>query len=59
MNDHGDDLTLYYQRMAEDYRSKYLELEKEYIFLKNGHDFELQRVRSQVDEAERRYNEKL
>lgn len=52
-------MTLYYQRMAEDYRSKYLELEKEYIFLKNGHDFELQRVRSQVDEAERRYNEKL
>jgi len=27
--------------MAEDYRSKYLDLEREYIFLKNGHDYEI------------------
>ena len=55
----GNDLTLYYQRMAEEYRQKYLDLERDYIFLKNGHDYEVQRVRQNVDEAERRYNEKL
>jgi hypothetical protein len=39
--ENGGDLTHYYQRMAEDYRAKYLELEREYIFLKNGYDLEL------------------
>eukprot|EP00347_Sterkiella_histriomuscorum_P009567 403340711 len=55
----GNDLTLYYQRMAEDYRAKYLELERDYIFLKNGHDYEVQRVRVQVEDVEKRFNEKL
>jgi len=27
--------------MAEEYRHKFLELEKDYIFLKNNHDYEL------------------
>jgi hypothetical protein len=45
--------------MADDYRHKFLELEKDYIFLKNNHDYELQRAKLQVDEVERRYNEKL
>ena len=55
----GQDLTLYYQKMAEEYRQKYLDLEREYIYLKNGHDYEIQRARSQVDEVEKRFNEKL
>jgi len=42
----SENLTLYYQRMAEDYRQKYLELERDYIYLKNGHDYEVQRVLS-------------
>lgn len=50
---------MYYQRMAEDYRKKYLDLEREYIFLKNNHDYEISRVRSQVDQVELRFNEKL
>ncbi|CDW90848.1 UNKNOWN [Stylonychia lemnae] len=58
-NNEGSDLTVYYQRMAEDYRQKYLELEREYIFLKNGHDYEIQKVKAQVDDAERRFNDKL
>lgn len=45
--------------MAEEYRQKYLDLERDYIFLKNGHDYEIQKARGAVNEAERRFNEKL
>jgi hypothetical protein len=31
--------------MAEDYRQKYLDLEREYIYLKNGFDYEVSRAR--------------
>lgn len=37
----GSELSDYYQKMAEEYRFKFLELEKDYIFLKNNHDYEL------------------
>lgn len=35
--------------MAEEYRQKYLDLEKEYLFLKNSQEYELQKCRGQVD----------
>jgi hypothetical protein len=45
--------------MAEEYRHKFLELEKEHIFLKNGRDYEVQKAQQQTEELERRCSEKL
>jgi hypothetical protein len=45
--------------MAEEYRMKYLELEKEHSLFKANHDYLIQKTREQVDDAERRFNEKL
>ena len=52
-------MNVYYQRMADDYRQKYLDLEREYIYLKNGFDYELQKSRQALTDAENRYNDKL
>ena len=52
-------MSVYYQKMAEDYRQKYLDLEREYIYLKNGFDYEVSRARSQVTETEKRFNDKI
>lgn len=45
--------------MAEEYRQKYLDLEKEFSLFKGNHDYEIQKARQAVDEAERRFNDKL
>lgn len=45
--------------MAEEYRHKCLSLEKDYIFLKNNHDYDLQRMRTQVTEAEINFTQQL
>lgn len=45
--------------MAEEYRAKYLELEKDFSLFKANHDYEIQKTRGLVDDAEKRFNEKL
>lgn len=35
----------YYKKMAEEYRGKYLALEREFEFLKHTHDFDLESVK--------------
>ena len=45
--------------MAEEYRAKYLELEKDFSLFKSNHDYEIQKTRGLVDDAEKRFNEKL
>jgi len=34
----------YYQKMAEDYRAKYLALEREHTMLKHTHDYDIERL---------------
>lgn len=46
--------------MGEEYRNKYLELEKNLIFFKNQHEYEVQKARNQaLDDSERRFNERI
>ena len=34
----------YYQRMAEDYRAKYLSLEREFNMLKHTHEYDIEKL---------------
>jgi len=45
--------------MAEEYRQKFLAMEKDYIFLKNNHEYEVKKSQQQVTETERRLNDRL
>ena len=49
----------YYQRMADEYRKKFLDLEKDYIYLKNNNEYDSQKFQQQMDESQRRFQEKL
>ena len=54
------DLQLYYQRMAEDYRQKFLEIEKEYNHYRLNKDHELRREREEVEKkVESHYQQQL
>ncbi len=53
--DHNSDLSVYYQKMAEDYRSSFLNLEKDYHFLKRVLDTEQEKLKGTSAEIERQY----
>ena len=49
----------YYQKMAEDYRAKFLELEQEHLLLKQTHDLDIVKLAKQHSEEQAMLQEKM
>ena len=49
----------YYQQMAEDYRAKYANLEREFNYLKHTHEYDLQKLRQDRMNVEGQLTERI
>jgi len=49
----------YYQKMAEDYRAKYLSLEQKHQMLKHTHDYDIERLDQDHSKQVSQLNERL
>lgn len=56
---HSNELQAYYQKMADDYRNKYLALEKQFTVLEQIQDYEAQKQRQETKRVEDQLFERL
>ncbi len=49
----------YYQKMAEEYRAKFLAMERDYNMLKHTHEYDLETIKSEHLKIEKQLGERI
>ena len=55
----ADEVANYYKRMAEDYRAKFLAMEREFNYLKNTHELDIEKKDQEQAQLVQQMNDKL